>query len=172
MQRWMLRFRLYCNVLRMSRRIFAMGSFLLLFNVVSYACCHSLQALPGAQSCLLLPVNTVAGDWVLGQTVNNVEFYYKMTECNGKKVVLLKLNNKNSYKVKISWKEVFTTQMEQQAEGHFGKKELTVAPGEVYAGECTGSNYKELLILPTGVSPAYAADIQKFAYKDISVTKS
>jgi hypothetical protein len=156
----------------MGRRIFAMGSFLLLFNVVSYACRNPLQGLPGAQVCLLHTINPVAGDWVLGQTVNNVEFYYKIAECNGKKVVLLKLNNKNSYKVKISWKEVFTTQMEQQAEGHFGKKELTVAPGEVYAGECTGSIHKELLILPTGVSPAYSADIQKFAYKDISVTKN
>ena len=172
MQKWMLRFCPYANVLRMGRRVFAMVSFLLLFKVVSYAWCNPLHGRLGAQSYLLHPIKPADGDWVFDQTVNNVDFYYKMAECNGKKAVLLKLNNKNSYKVKISWKEVFTTQMEQQAEGHFGKKELIVAPGEVYADGCTSNSHKELLILPTGVSPAYEADIQKFAYKDIIVSKN
>ncbi len=148
----------------------ASGSLLLLLLSASPAPFHHPPE-PGRPPQEQTGNNLPANDWVLDQTTGNVEFYHKLVTCQGKKVVLLKLNNKNAYSVKVSWKEVFTTQMEQQAEGHFGRKELVVAPGEVAAADCTGNHPRALMILPAGVSPAYEANIQKFSYKDILVTK-
>src|SRR5687767_12988572 len=62
--------------------------------------------------------------WVLYASVRNVDFYYRIGECTGKKVVFLKFNNRNSQKVKVSWKEVFNTQFEVQKEGFRGTKHL------------------------------------------------
>jgi hypothetical protein len=95
-----------------------------------------------------------------------------MTECNGKKVVLLKFNNRNNYKIKVSWKEVFKTQLEQQTESFRGQKQLVIAPGEIFESDCTNIKYKECLITSDQVSAAYGAEILKFDFKDINVSKA
>ena len=111
-----------------------------------------------------------AAEWVLVATVNNVDFYYQITDCSGKNVVLLKFNNRNASKVKVTWKEVFTTQFEKDRTGLAGTKQLLLATGETFEAACSEVKIKELVILPSQVNPAYSADIKKFGFKDIMVT--
>ena len=110
--------------------------------------------------------------WVFHQTVNNVDFYHMLANCDGKKVVLLKFNNRNNHKVKVSWKEAFDTQFKKGEEGFAGKKILTVAPGETFASGCGDSRYKDLLIMPAQVSPTYIAEISAFEFKELKVSSA
>jgi hypothetical protein len=111
-------------------------------------------------------------DWQLDATVSGVQFYHSITGCNGKKVVFLKFVNTNNYQVKIAWKEVFATQADQKVEGFLGQKKLLLSPGETSETDCENARRKECLILPSQVSPTYNADILKFDYKEITVSKS
>lgn len=108
--------------------------------------------------------------WVLQQTVSNVDFYYMLANCDGKNVVLLKFNNKNNHKVKIAWKEVFTTQFEKGVEGINGQKQLIIDVGETFSAGCHDKKIQELIILPAQVKPTYLAQVQALAFKNISVT--
>jgi len=108
--------------------------------------------------------------WVFHQTVNNVDFYHMLANCDGKKVVLLKFNNKNNHKVKVSWKEVFTTQFEKVVEGANGQKQLIISTGETYSAGCNDNKIQELLVLPSQVRPTYAAQIKNFEFKNVDVT--
>ena len=108
-------------------------------------------------------------EWVLYASVRNVDFYYRIGECTGKKVVFLKFNNRNTQKVKVSWKEVFNTQFEVQKEGFRGTKHLMLPIGETAQSDCSNLRIKELLVLPGHVNPSYNADIKKFHFKNISV---
>lgn len=116
-------------------------------------------------------VSTVRSNvWVFHKTVDNVDFYHMLTNCNGKSVVLLKFNNKNDYKVKVSWKEVFTTQLEKSVEGFNGIKQLFIGTGETMCSGCKDDKIKELLILPEQVTPSYGVSILGFAFKDVTVS--
>jgi hypothetical protein len=120
---------------------------------------------------LIIHAKVLPIDWILDSKVNGVEFYHSIEECNGKKVVFLKFNNTNAYSVKVTWKEVFTTQAEVGAEGFSGKKELVVTPGITMPASCTDIINKKNIIVSSDISPTYIAEIQKFNYKDINVTK-
>ena len=111
-------------------------------------------------------------DWQLDATVSGVQFYHSITGCNGKKVVFLKFVNTNTYQVKIAWKEVFATQADPKIEGYMGQKKLLLPPGETSETDCANSRHKECLILPSQVTPTYNADILKFEYKEITVSKA
>jgi hypothetical protein len=107
--------------------------------------------------------------WVLDTTVANVDFFYMISECEGKKVVFLKFNNRNSNKVKVNWKEVFSTQFEKHREGFRGEKQLVLSQGETFQSDCSQINVKECMVLPSEVSPSYNADIVTFRFSKISV---
>ena len=111
-------------------------------------------------------------DWQLDATVSGVQFYHSLTRCNGIKVVFLKFVNTNTYQVKIAWKEVFATQADPKIEGYMGQKKLLLPPGETSETNCENSSHKECLILPSQVTPTYNADILKFEYKEIIVSKA
>lgn len=111
-------------------------------------------------------------DWVYDKTIGKVEFYHRIAECQGQKAVFLKFVNKNTSDVLVSWKEVFSTQKEAQVEGYKGKKALTIKPGENFPASCHDESFRELVILPLQVSPAYLAEIKQFSFKDISVNKA
>lgn len=111
-------------------------------------------------------------NWQLDATVDGVQFYHSISGCNGRKVVFLKFDNTNKYKVNVSWKEVFTTQEGPHIEGVQGQKEVLLSPGKTLETNCENSIHKELVILPEQVNPTYVANISKFEYKDISVTKA
>lgn len=122
----------------------------------------------------LNPTNPIVtqDQWIFDKTVGNVDFYHRLADCSGQKVVFLKLNNKNSNAVHVSWKEVFATQMQAETEGFSGKKQLTLKPGESFVKDCSDSRLKELLILPTQVNPTYVVEIKQFGFKDIAVNKA
>ena len=111
-----------------------------------------------------------ADTWVFDKTVQNVDLYHMITACEGRKVVFLKFNNRNAYKVKISWKELFVTQMEKAREGFRGMKQLVLPPGETAQSDCTDVKNKECIIVSSQVSPAYPAEILQFEFKNINVT--
>ena len=121
---------------------------------------------------ILVHATVLPADWILDTTVNGVEFYHSIQECNGKQVVLLKFNNKNSMPVKVSWKELFTTQVEAKAAGGAGQKELVIPKGVTVPASCTDAVNKKNIILSSEVSPAYVAQIKGFSYKDILVSKT
>jgi hypothetical protein len=114
--------------------------------------------------------STNSGFWVLDKTVKNVEFYHMISECSGKKVVFLKFNNKNNYKVKIAWKEVFQTkQQKEKIEGIKGTKELMLFPGIKSSDNCNTPNNTGLFISPEQVSLTHAVEILQFEFKEINV---
>lgn len=110
--------------------------------------------------------------WVYDKTVNHVDFYHKIISCEGKNAVVLKFINKNSYKVKVSWKEAFeTAQVKIMTEAVYGEKELVLSAGETLLSPgCEGSNSKQCLVLSQQAFPHYNADIIKFEFKDILIT--
>ena len=110
--------------------------------------------------------------WILDTTVNGVEFYHSIQECNGKKAVFLKFNNRNSYQVKVSWKEVFATQQEAKVEGGKGQKEMIIPTGVTVPASCTDNINRKNIVLPSEVSPMYVAEIRGYSFKDIQVTKT
>ena len=117
------------------------------------------------------PDNKDETEWKLDKTVHNVRFYHSVVSCNGKNVVLLKLLNMNSYKVSVSWKELFVTkQIREKSAGASGKKELILAPGEISASGCQETKNRSLVILPSDISPAYEADVEKFEFSEIAVS--
>ena len=115
---------------------------------------------------------TAADGWVFHQTVNNVDFYHMLANCDGKKVVLLKFNNRNNHKVKVSWKEVLTTQFDKEVESYGGKKVVTITPGETFASSCGDNKHKDLLIMPAQVVPTYIAEISAFQFKELKVSSA
>ncbi|MEO6584082.1 MAG: hypothetical protein ABIO05_07145 [Ferruginibacter sp.] len=122
-----------------------------------------------AQNNAVLPDK--AGTWVLDKTVSNVVFYHMVKVCKGENVVFLKFNNKNTSPVKISWAEVFSTQLETDRPGALGQKSLVIPSGVSSYSDCSGSSHKEFITLSTDVSPAYIAVISKFDFKNITVEK-
>lgn len=120
----------------------------------------------------LFAISTFSDEgWKLDKTVNNVNCYYKLIECNGLNTVFLKFDNKNKYSVKILWKEVFTTQAENSKEGSQGQKELILPTGITMPLSCTDEANKKNIILASQINPAYVAKIKQFEFKDISVSK-
>jgi len=115
--------------------------------------------------------NFAAGtaSWTLDATVDNVECYYKIESCNGFTAVFLRFNNKNLNNVKITWKEVFTTQVENTLPSFVGQKELILIPGATADNDCNSVN--EILIIRTPqITPLYAAEVKKFNFSNITVT--
>lgn len=108
--------------------------------------------------------------WKLDATVNNVSFYHVISECDGKKVVLLKFVNKNSSSVSASFKEFFTTQTGSEQTPFAGKIKLALRPGETVAQSCSDNTCKECLILPEQAFPTHKVTIQEFEFKDIDVS--
>jgi hypothetical protein len=115
--------------------------------------------------------NFAAGtaSWTLDATVDNVECYYKIENCNGSTSVFLKFNNKNTGNVKITWEEIFATQHEKASPGFVGKKELILLPGSTSDYDCSGLNAL-LIIRSAQISPAYPVEVSQFKFSKITVT--
>jgi len=114
--------------------------------------------------------NTLNHEWILDKTVANVEFYHAITVCNGKKVVFLKFNNKNKYRVKVSWMEVFKIPSGERKDGYNGKKELVLSPGITAPADCTDAANKKSIILPSEIDPMTVTEIVDFNYNEITVS--
>jgi len=108
--------------------------------------------------------------WVLGQTVSNVNFYYSIETCGADTIVLLKFENTNSQPVTVSWNEQFDTQLYQQAIGYYGTKTLVLPTGITEDTNCASVTIPECIIFPNEVDPSYFAEIAAFSFVAINVT--
>lgn len=115
-----------------------------------------------------------ASDWTLDKSTGNVEFYYKVGECDGQKAVFLKIVNKNDYDVQVSWKEVFQDKtLGKSIESYTGKKQIMIVSGKtMQAISCTEKDSIELVILLSMVTPTHVVDMQKFEFSNIEVSVS
>ena len=113
-----------------------------------------------------------ASDWALDKTSNNVEFYYKVGECNGQEAVFLKIVNKNDYAVSVSFTEEFTDKTSgRNIESFSGEKQLTIASGKtLQANSCSDTDCSECVILLSMVTPTHIIEMQKFTYSIVSVS--
>ena len=112
------------------------------------------------------------GVWILDKSINNVDFYHMIKECNGNKVVAVKFHNKNKYNVDVNWSESFSTQLEENATGAKGVKNLILHPGVTSYSDCSSQNHRKFMTNNEEVSPAYEAVISKFDFINIQVKKS
>jgi len=121
-----------------------------------------------AQNQEKLPDKT--GVWILDNSVNNVDMYHMITDCNGKKVTFLKFENKNNYSVQIAWKEVFVTeQVSDKIRSINGEKKLELLAGQLAVPKC-GETSNPLIIHTAQALPHFRADIRNFEFKDVLVT--
>ena len=123
--------------------------------------------------CAAKTYGDVINSWIFDKTVGNVDFYHLIAVCGRNKVVFLKFNNKNSYKVNVSWQEVFITKQKnaEKTEGPFRQKQLVLLPGETSQSDCENIKQDELLARPDQTTPVYRAQITKFIFKDVIVTR-
>lgn len=110
-------------------------------------------------------------EWKLDSEVKGVEFYHAIAKCKDHSAVLIKLVNKNNYRVNVGWKEVFDTQNEKGVEGFLKNKKISIAPGETSEKNCDRATKKELVTQSHEVNPSYLADISRFSFKDITVSR-
>ncbi|TVQ09081.1 MAG: hypothetical protein EA361_15875 [Bacteroidetes bacterium] len=110
-------------------------------------------------------------DWTLDQSTSNVDFYYRIDNCNGEKAVLLRIVNRNDFEVQVNWKEFFTdANTRRTMEGFASEKELTLAAGRtIEARNCSDYDKTECLILSSMVSPTRVVRIQDFEFRSITV---
>jgi hypothetical protein len=118
--------------------------------------------------------HTYASDWKLDKSTGNVEFYYKVGECDGQQAVLLKIVNNNQYDVQVSWKEVIMDKtVGRSIESFEGEKELTLTAGKtMQASSCGVTDSSELLVFLSAVAPTHVVDMQKFEFSNIAVSVS
>jgi len=122
---------------------------------------------------LLLSISGFAQQqtYTLDRTVDNVDCYYTLTQCDGKTVVMIRLDNRNAAPVTISWKENFTTTLVPQMSPGNKPKHLALPVGVSELSGCTDTSNPQLLINANQVNVTYIADITGFAFSDVSVAQ-
>lgn len=112
------------------------------------------------------------GHWKLNTTVGGVKFLSQIALCSGEKVVLLKFNNQNNYRVKVTWDDLLqTSQSADKNESLIVRKEIVLPPGETAARSCDSSPCHQCFIVSSQVFPTHRVDISGFEYKNITVNK-
>ena len=146
-----------------------------LLLAISFCFTASLQSGNGkhASSSTNKIISNATGDeqWTLAKSTNKVDIYYVIKDCKGQQTVFLKVDNKNSYAVKISWKEKFETQQKVTIEGTTDKQ-LVLTAGETVQATCENDAAKECVIAASQVTPAFKADIAKYDVANLSVSKN
>lgn len=110
---------------------------------------------------------SIDSTWTLDVTVNNVDCYYKIVDCDGVKKVFLMFNNRNQGAVDITWIDKVSTQHEDGLESFVGEKKLNLSPGESASYNCSSSS--NVVVTSTEVNPTYIAVIKAYNIKVISV---
>ncbi len=111
--------------------------------------------------------NSVDSTWTLDTSVNNVDCYYKISNCNGISVIYLIFNNKNSSDVKISWDDVVFTQFENSEE-FANKKELVLQSGESSSNDCNSSSGK-CVVRGDQLTFPYIPVFKKYKFSKVTV---
>lgn len=111
-------------------------------------------------------------NWQLKSSVNGIQFYSAITNCNGSPAVILKFVNTTQNELKISWKEAFQVKgSAEKIEAFYGEKELTIAPGETAATGCAEVKNRKCVILPQEAIPTQKVTITDFEFREIKVSK-
>lgn len=144
----------------------SLGFFLLIFSLCFFSFTPLKQASQKQDSHQRNKIDA----WIFDKVVDNVECYHMIAECSGKKAVFLKFNNKNNYKVKISWKEIFKEKgSEEKIENFKNTKQLVLSPGIKTVSSCSDPQNKELVITHDQVSMTHSVNIAKFEFDDVQV---
>lgn len=109
--------------------------------------------------------NTFDSTWKLDASLNDVDCYYKIENCNGINVVFLAFNNKNSVDMKITWIDYIKTQLENEMPSFVGQKELVLAPGESNIYDCNSKGNASIIKPGEDVSPSYLIKISGYKIK-------
>ncbi len=128
---------------------------LLLFFTLSTSLLVSAQEPPG---------------YTLGKSADNVDCYYRISDCNGKTVLFLVFDNRNPSAVNVSWTELFSTKQVPEKTPGYKQKELLLAPGLSEAADCSITEDKVYIIDETDVHRAYRADITGFEFGNVQIT--
>ncbi len=143
---------------------------------------HSFKTVMGSFSIFLLLVlfcgavnaqlpKATKVDWIKTGMHKGVEFYYAIGTCENTKSVFLKFVNKNNYPVKATWNELFQTkQVPELKAGFEGTKKMVLQVGETFPIDCNDPKKGSLILSALRAIPTYNADIEKFAFSDISIT--
>lgn len=111
-------------------------------------------------------------NWQLKSTVNGIQFFSAITNCNGNPAVILKFVNTTQNEMKISWKEVFQVKESgEKTEAFYGAKVLILSPGETSATGCSEVKNRKCLILPQDAIPTQKVTITDFEFREISVSR-
>ena len=122
---------------------------------------------------VLLPGTAGAQNWKLDTTVKNVECYHAIIQCNGAPAVILRFVNNNDQEVNINWEESFSTQQVAGMQaGSRTSTQMKILKGETKASDCNEATHKNLVVLPGEAIPSYAATIQSFQFKNVSVIRA
>jgi hypothetical protein len=104
--------------------------------------------------------------WTLDATVNNVECYHKIVQCNGVDAVLFRFVNNGSAS-SISWdSHVFTHLSQPPSVNPVNRQTLSLSSSDIAATGCTGQ--RALYIKANEVDTSYTS-ITRFAFQNISV---
>ncbi len=114
-----------------------------------------------------------ASDWTLNKSINNVEFYYKIGECDGQDVIFLKIVNMNDFEIEATWTDmVYDRVLEMNTEAHYGSKELLVPAEATLQADCSEAESSDLIVLAQFIIPTHIGDVQSFDFKNITVNFS
>lgn len=108
--------------------------------------------------------------WKLNASINNVDFYYSISVCNGKQVVFLRFVNKNTKAATITFKEALKTSAGTEEASIEGKKKIVIQPGETFAQSCSENNCNDCMLLPERAVPTHKINVQDFVFKEIKIT--
>ena len=118
---------------------------------------------------------SVSGDdnnWVLDKSVGNVDLYYKISECNGEKVIFLKFDNKNNYDVKVAWKEAVADKTSGKVVlCYYGEKNLTLSPGVKLQDGCGSVVSPECMINLKTAIPTHPVDPLNLEFNEVTISK-
>lgn len=111
-----------------------------------------------------------ASDWLLDKSTNNVEFFYKIQECNGKNAVLLKIVNNNDFEITVTWTDVVSDNVSGKTiESHYGAKKLVIPAETTFQANCTENDRSECIIFADEIIPTHKANIMSFEFSNIIV---
>lgn len=126
---------------------------------------------------VLLALNSLTGygqtvsaepQWKLDVTVSGVSFYHAVSNCDGRKTVLVKIQNKNSHGVEAGWTVSFSDGSTATAE-RANLRKVILQAGETQANLCSGASHPSLVINPVEIDPTHAVDLERFSFRQVSI---
>ena len=142
---------------QLIQRLMTMACLLALAPVVSF---KPLMSYNGAET------------WTPAASVNNVDFYYRLSPCDGTNTVMLRLHNRNAFNVRIAWEEAFTTkELKEEIQNNNGAKQVTLKKFGALESNCTqGSGL--LVIRGKEISKTHEATITRYHFRNIKVERT